>query len=121
MIPQVFTILKANAVVVALLGSDPLRVFPWDEAPQESADPYCTYTIVNGDPQNTFEKAPVVDLISTQVDVWAPTGASCEEVAVAVRNALEAHGHMTSFSQMQKEANTSLYRLRMDFDLFTFR
>lgn len=117
----VFKILFDDADAKLLLGDNPMRVTPWDEAPQNIDKPYVTYTLFNGDPQNTMNTVPKVDNLGTQVDVWAPTGAECLAVAKVVRDALEPHGHMTSISNTQKDLATKLYRLRMDFDFFTFR
>ncbi len=121
MIPAVYTLLKANNQLLAILGPDPLRIFPWAEATQGTRVPYVTYTVFNGNPQNLMDKVPDIDNLGTQIDVWALTAASCEAIAILVRDTLEPHAHMTSVADMEKDKETKLYRLRMDFDFFTNR
>ena len=121
MIPPVFTILNASSAVKALLGATPLRVFPWGEAPQMTREPYVTYIVFNGTPENTQGDAPDMDVLSTQIDVWADSVSSCVSVAEAVRDALEPYAHMTGFSSDSSEEETGLFRQRMDFDFFEKR
>lgn len=123
MIPPVFTTLKdVPAIVVILADADgTLRITPWEEAPQDTLKPYVTYTVYNGIPENTLDKVPEVDNLGTQVDVWAPTGDACVQLAILVRDALEPVGHMIEVGAMEKDTETKLYRLRMSFDFFTFR
>lgn len=121
MIPPVFTILNASSAVKALLGSSPLRVFPWGEAPQGSTVPYATYLAHTSIPENTQGDTPDLDVMSTQIDIWASSVSSCVSVAEAVRDALEPYAHMTSFSSMPPDEDTELYRQRMDFDFFEGR
>lgn len=119
--PPVFTILNASATVKALLGTNPLKVFPWSEAPQNTTPPYATYGVYNGNPQNTMDQVPQIDNLGTQVDIWASSVASCLQCALAVRNALEPHAHMTSTESYERDPETNLFRTRMDFDFFTAR
>ena len=121
MIPPVFTLLNASSAVKALLGSSPLRVYPWGEAPQTTAKPYATYIVFNGQPENTHGDTPDMDALSTQVDIWATSCSSCLSVAEAVRDALEPYAHMTSFSSSAPDEETALFRQRMDFDFFDER
>lgn len=118
--PPIFQIIAAAPSVTDLLGTNPVRFFPWDEAPQKTDRPYATYTY-SGLPENTMDKVPQLDTIDTQVDVWAQTGAECTNVAVAIRDVVEPRAHMTSFGQALREPGTELYRLRMNFDIFTPR
>ncbi|WP_460640109.1 DUF3168 domain-containing protein [Larkinella harenae] len=121
MIPKLFPVLLASPPVTALLGLNPLRVFPWGEAPQNVAYPYATYGVFNGVPENYMDQVPDLDRLGTQVDVWAKTSESCQQSAVAIRNALEPIGHMTSISNMERDPQTKSYRLRLEFDFYTTR
>ena len=121
MIPPVFSILNASSAVKALLGTSPLRVFPWGEAPQTTKKPYATYIVYNGQPENTHGESPEMDALSTQVDVWAESVSSCASVAEAIRDELEPYAHMTNFSSAAPEEETGLFRQRMDFDFFETR
>lgn len=121
MIPPVFTILNADNAVKALLGSNPLRVFPWGEAPPDVQVPYATYGVFNANPQNTMDGVPQVDILGTQIDVWGKTVDSVKNCAVAIRNALETQAHMVGIDNSQRDPETKLFRSRMDFDFFTNR
>ena len=121
MIPPIFTLLSASSSVKALLGTSPLRVFPWGEAPQTTLKPYATYIVYSGQPENTQGETPEMDSLSTQVDVWAESVSSCVSVAEAVRDALEPYAHMTNFSSASPDEETGLFRQRMDFDFFEAR
>lgn len=120
MTPTIFQIISATTSVTDLLGTNPVRFFPWDQAPEKSGKPYATYTY-QGLPENTMDKVPQIDDFDTQVDVWAQTGAECLNVAIAIRDVVEPLAHMTSFGQALREPGTELYRLRMNFDIFTPR
>lgn len=121
MIPPLFAILKDNGAVTALLGENPLRVFPFDEAEEGVEYPYATYTVPTGEPQNTMDKIPQIDKLSTQVDVWGKTHASALDVAAAIRDALEPYAHMVGLGSMSRDPETKSYRVRLDFDFFTER
>lgn len=120
MIPPVFTILSADTTVTALLGTTPLRVFP-DQAPQNTIKPYAVYTMFSGTPQNTFDEAAEVDILSTQIDIWADTSGSCQAVAEVVRTSLEPYAYLTSFASSAPDDQTPEYRVRLDFDFFKDR
>lgn len=121
MIPPIFSILNASAPVKSLLGSKPLRFFPWSDAPQNVSKPYATYGVFNGNPINYIDRVPDMDNLGTQVDVWASTTQSCIDVATAIRDALEPHAHMISTQSYERDSETKLFRCRMDFNFFTGR
>lgn len=121
MIPSLFTILNDNNTVKGLLGSSPLRVFPWGEAPPNVTKPYATYGVFSGNPVNTMGETPQIDIDGTQVDVWGLTGSSVLSVANAIRNALQTYAHMTSYENSGRDEETKLFHCRMDFDFFTSR
>lgn len=121
MIPPVFDILKASTAVKALVGNNPVRVFPFGSAPQNVTRPYATYSVFNGQPENYLDQVPDIDNMGTQIDVWADSVSSCEAVSVAIRNALEPSAHMTSFSGNDRDPETRLFHCRMDFDFFEGR
>ncbi len=125
MIPDIYDLLFNTPGMTALLGTgtppDLFRVFPFDEAPQDTTKPYVTYTVYNGVPENHLNEVPKIDDLGTQVDVWAEKGRDCINLAKAVRDAIEPKNHMTSIGNMFKDPETKLYRIRMDFDFFTPR
>ena len=121
MMPPIFQTLKATAAVTALLGTKPLRFYPWGQAPQNPTKPYATYGVFNGNPENYLDRTPDIDNMGTQIDIWATTGKSCDDCFIALRDALEPLGHMITFQSATKDPETQLYTARMEFDFWTPR
>lgn len=121
MTSKVFPILNADSAVKALLGSKPLRVYPWGQAPQNVQHPYATYGVFSAQPENTMDTEPQIDNQGTQIDIWAHTAKSCDECFVAIRNALESSGHMINFQMSVRDNETQLFTSRMEFDFWTAR
>lgn len=121
MIPNIFPILSGSVPVTALVGSNPVRIFPFEEATEGVTYPYVTWTVITGTPANTLDKLPVIDYLSTQVDIWGKTSASALDVAAAVRDAIEPHAHMVGLGSMERDLETKSYRVRLDFDFFIER
>lgn len=48
-----FKVCSQDPGVTALLGTDPVRLYPWGEAPQGVAKPYATYQGAAGAPETT--------------------------------------------------------------------
>lgn len=119
--PDIFPILNANTAVKALLGSNPLRFYPYARAPQNVVKPYAVYNVYNGNPENYLDRVPDIDNKGTQIDIYATTSESVENVFTALRDALEPQGHMTSFSTPALDADTNLYTGRMEFDFWDGR
>lgn len=119
--PEIFPILNASVAVKSVLGSNPLRFYPWGRAPQNVAKPYAVYGVYNGNPENYLNQVPDIDNKGTQIDLYAVTGESAQAVFIALRDALEPYGHMTSFSTPALDADTNLYTGRMEFDFWDER
>ena len=120
MITPLFPLITANAGCTALLGSNPTRFYPFGAAPQTPAYPYVTWQLISGVPDNLLSEAPPVEAHRVQIDVWAATSTSADAVATAVRDCLEASGHMLSFGN-DKDPVTGSYRVTLDFDLWISR
>jgi hypothetical protein len=121
MLPDLFTLLKANTPVKNLLGTTQLRVFPAGRAPEESIRPYAVYSVVNGTPENYLSGTPSIDNIGTQISVYAETFDSLINCFNAIRNALEPHAHMTNYATPDQDADTNLFSCRMEFDFWDKR
>lgn len=118
MMSPVFNILNNSAPVKALLGTSPLRVFPWGQAPPNSVKPYATYGVFNGNPENYLDCPADIDRLGTQIDIWASSGRSCEDCFNAIRTALEGIGHLIGFQSALRDSETQLYTARMEFDFW---
>jgi len=121
MFPPVFQTLKASVAVKAIVGTNPPRIYRHGNAPQDASRPYVTWFVVFGDPENNLSDLPPVDRVTVQVDVWHQTDSGVELLALAVRDAIEPHAHMTGVPIDLREPETKLYRIALTFDWFVDR
>lgn len=115
MLPPIYTLLTASNAVKALVST---RIYPHGEAPQDATKPYVTWFLVTGTPELLLNGAPDIDRCTVQVDCWHPTSNGVVSLATTVRTALEAAGHVTGVILNQREPETRLYRLAMQYDYF---
>lgn len=128
MLPPVFQTLKASSAVKNIVGQNPPRIWRHGSAPgltRDTAgnlivpkDPYITWQLISGVPENNLSDPPPVDRQTVQVDCWHQTDAGIEVLADAVRDAIEPVAYMTSVLIDEREPETNLYRLSLQFDFF---
>lgn len=116
MLPNILTVLAAASAVTAIVGTTPVRVYRHGSAPQDTARPYITWSVVTGEPANTLSELPGIDRQTIQVDCWHPADAGIEALATAVRNAIEPYAHLTATLINEREPDTKLYRIALQFD-----
>lgn len=121
MIPPIFAVLKASPAVLALCGTSPTRIYRHGAAPQATAVPYITWSVIVGVPQNTLSELPKIDACTVQIDCWSDDPGTVEDLAVAVRAALEPVAHMTSFGPNSRDFDTQRFRVTMQFDYWLDR
>lgn len=120
MLPPIYTWLKASNAVKAIIGNTP-RVYRHGEAPQDIAQPYVTWALVAGVPDNELSAVPKSDRYTVQVDCWHQTDAGIESLATAIRNAIEPYAYMTAIPINNRDAETKLYRIALQFDVLQTR
>lgn len=120
MLPPIFTTLRAVGAVTAIIGNPP-RVYRHGEAPQDVTKPYVTWSIVAGVPENNLSDVPQIDRLPIQVDCWHTTDAGIEALATAIRDSLEPVCHMTGILLDEREPETKLYRISLQFDYWLDR
>ncbi len=121
MLPPIYNLLQADPTVVGMVGN---RVFRHGTAPKGVSSPYLTWFQVAGTPENTLSERPAVDRSTVQLDVWVdgPNGdRRAEEIAEAVRDALEPYAHQTSTPIDQRDPETRLWRIALEFDFWLSR
>ncbi len=122
MLPPVYQALKNDAAVAALVGT---RIYRHGAAPQNVVAPYVTWFVVAGTPENALGERPRIDNYQVQVDCWSNnTGsgdAQIEQLAEAVRDAMERVADMTGVAVNGKDPETQRYRLGMTFTFWTHR
>jgi hypothetical protein len=116
MYPPVFEIATQSAAVLAELGSNPTRLWPFDRAPQKGQTgygiPYAVHQLVYGTPVNTLSCIPLADNFGIQFDAYAKTATDAREVAAALRDAYEAsHNPVVAWNGETWEQATGLYRV----------
>jgi len=121
MFPPIYATLAADYTVTSIIGSSPSRVYRHGSAPQNVSRPYVTWAIVSGLPDNNLSEEPPSDRITLQIDAWSPDDAQAEELAIAVRDAIEPEAHMTGIVVNTQDAETRLFRVGLQFDWIMHR
>lgn len=125
---DLYALVQADAAVIAALGDEPMRFFPFGEADEEplAADAapratYATWQTINGAPENYLADRPDMDWYRVQIDVWSQRGSDADAAADALRDALEPHGHQASVNMDGRDTETRLYRISFDFEFWVPR
>ena len=120
MLPLIYTWLKASNAVKAIIGTNP-RAYRHGDAPQDVTQPYVTWALVAGVPDNDISGLPPSDRYTVQLDCWHTTDKGVEDLAKAVRDAVQTYGHMTSMPINNRDNETKLYRIALQFDILQSR
>jgi hypothetical protein len=115
MLPAVFPLLAADSDVASLVGPSPLRVYRHGEAPQKVALPYITWFLTSGRPENILDDVAPVDEDTVQIDCWSDSDAEVEQLATAVRAAIEPTHHLISKGPNGRDPETMRYRIGLTF------
>jgi hypothetical protein len=144
MLPPIYVWLRASQPVQALIGQyqnnsigifdlgifdtgifdhsiEVIRAYRHGEAPQDTTRPYVTWSLVAGVPDNELSSVARGDRYTVQVDCWHQTDAGIEALAKAVRNAIEPNAHMTGIILNNRDPQTKLYRIALQFDVLQSR
>ncbi|MFA5715281.1 MAG: DUF3168 domain-containing protein [Candidatus Paceibacterota bacterium] len=119
--PPLFPIVSADSAVRSVLGTNPVRVFPFGGADENTVLPYAVWQVVGGEPENYLGNPPDADSFLTQIDVYAKTGLAARACALALRNALEPHAHIVSWRGESKDQTTGNFRYSFDINFITAR
>lgn len=121
MYPPLFSIVSLDATVLSVFGSNPVRVFPFGNAPEGIALPYAVWQTIAGSPENYVSNTPDIDSFMVQIDVYAENAADARNGAEALRDALEPHAHIVAWRGESVDYGTSNYRYSFDINFFTAR
>ena len=116
--PPVFITCTTDATVALLIGT---RLYPFGTAPEGAAYPYAVYQAIHGRPELLLSDSPEIDDIHIQIDCYADTGAECEQVAEALRGAIEPVAHVTGFREWPQDKETKRFRFTLEVDWFVSR
>ena len=113
---MIFETCATDPAVTALLGTSPVRLFPFGMAPAGVIKPYAVWQQVGGQPENYLAGVPDIDSMTLQVDAYATTSASARAVAAALRDAIEHVAHVVAWRGESRDAETGNYRVSFDVD-----
>lgn len=116
MYPPIFSVCSVVSAVTALIGTSPVRLYPFGEAPQGVALPYVAWQIIGGSPENFINEAPDADTFSIQIDAYAATADSARAVAAAIRDAIQSRAHVVSWNGETRDPDTKNYRYSFSVD-----
>lgn len=115
--PVFDTLAASNSVTLLVGGAIMPRIYSFGEVVGQPVDtPYVVWQTVGGGPENLLADVADKDAVSVQLDVYAGTATECRNLAKAVRDALEPVCYMVSGPRENREADTRLFRVSMDFD-----
>jgi len=123
-IAPVFTLLAAASAVTAIVGTNPVRVYPAGNIPQSTTTdpnsnlPCVTWQTIAGATENMLSDRPVVDNQRIQVDCWALTFGAANALADAVQAALELNGYCVAINGHDFDIDTKRYRVSFDWSFW---
>ncbi len=121
MFPPIFVIAAAAQPVKDAFGENPVRFFPFGEAPPGVGLPYAVWQTVYGGPDNVLSGTPDIDSFGVQVDVYGDTADSVRTAAKALRDALEPHAYITRWGGEGRDPETKNRRFSFDVELIEER
>jgi len=116
MYPPIFKTCSASIAVKALLGTDPVRLYPFGKAPQDVQLPYVVWQTITGEPHNYLGDRPDVDGFTLQVDVYAETADSARAVVNALCDCIEPVARVSRWNGEDIDNETKTYRSSFDVD-----
>lgn len=120
MLPPVYETIH-TPTVNALVGD---RIGRHGRVAQNTPRPYITWQVVTGLPHDQISGAPPSDFTTVQIDCWADgeTGDRLvDQIATAVRDALDAAGISNRLVIDVREPDTKLFRMGLEADFITQR
>jgi hypothetical protein len=121
MFAPIFQICAAYPPLVAVLGDDPVRFWPFGEAPQNETRPYAVWQTMYGEPDNHLNQRPLLDRWGIQVDAYAKTASAARGVAEVIRDAIEDDCYVVSWNGEFKDVPTGLFRYSFTVEFMTTR
>jgi hypothetical protein len=120
MIAPIFAVCAASQAVRDLLGSNPVRLYPFGM--QDDNIVYLRSLAKHRWlPENYLNQRPDADHYSLQVDVYGDTDTDVIAVARALRDAIEGKAYITRWGEQSRDPETMRYRYSFDVDWITTR
>jgi hypothetical protein len=116
-----FSLCFSDATVQNLLGSAPMRLYPYGGVPADPALPYAVYREFSGLPENFLGSRSDIDLVTVQVEVYAKTGAAAKQALDAIRAVVEISAHVVALRGALLDQETLLINVGFDVDFWLHR
>lgn len=111
----IFKLARADPVVTVLLESNGiLRVWKFGRAPDEPVTPYVTWQTITGDSNSNLDSRPVSDNAIIQIDVYATDEDVVDQVAKAIRDAIELDCYVVRYGEAGKDPLTGMPHYSFD-------
>ena len=111
----IFKLARADPAVRALLESNNiLRVWKFGQAPEQPEAPYVTWQTIAGDSNSSLDSRPVSDRVIIQIDVYATDEDVVEQVAEAIRYAIELDCYVVRYGEADKDPVTNMPHYSFD-------
>ncbi|EAA6647964.1 MULTISPECIES: tail completion protein gp17 [Enterobacteriaceae] len=117
MIAPIFPVCASSPEVTALLGSNPVRIYPFGIQDDNVVYPYAVWqNLPGGGPENYLNQRPDADKFSLQVDVYADTADEAMLAAQAIIYAIELKANIVRYGPQDRDESTLKYRYSFDVD-----
>lgn len=111
MLPKVYELLYAQPAISGAVGN---RIYRHGYALDSPQRPYITWFLVAGNPEDQLSGVPCTDFDLVQIDAWSDKDSQVEQIAYAVREALDAAGHANRLIMNTFDKDTKLYRIGIE-------
>lgn len=117
MIAPIFPVCASSPEVTALLGSNPVRIYPFGIQDDNVIYPYAVWqNLPGGGPENYLNQRPDADKFSLQIDVYADTADEAMLAAQAIIYAIELKANIVRYGPQDRDESTLKYRYSFDVD-----
>lgn len=117
MLPKVYRTIRTPAVVAIVED----RVGRHGQLSPTEKRPYVVWQVVSGQAYDNLSAAPGGDFTTLQIDCYHPTDAGVEQLAEAVRDALDAVLIVNRVAINNIDPDTKLYRIGLEADFIDQR
>jgi hypothetical protein len=111
----IFKLARADPTIIALLESNNiLRIWKFGRAPDEPEAPYVTWQMITGDSNGNLDSRPVSDNAIIQIDVYATDEDVVDQVAKAIRYAIELDCYVVRYGEADNDPVTGMPHYSFD-------
>lgn len=114
LIIPLYEICEKNSELAQLLSDEAgLKVSEFD-ANNTNGAPYVCWQIISADTEQYLSEPSDMDSIFAQIDIYADSKASARQIANLLRASIEPDCYIESYTGVERDPDTNLYRIRID-------